>query len=502
MKPASLFGTGIRSYSQVACSQRRLNCYYDLRPDGDKSAVIVRGTPGEVLWLTLPATVRGWRVVDGFLYVVAGPVLYKISTTGVIVQMGTLNSAYGIVDMSDNFVQLVIVDGVAGYVLTLVAGTYSGIPTPVGTFATISDVNFPGVTALLAPTSITFLDGRFIVNTPQTRQFFVSASQDATNWGAYPPEFVMYGTKESASDLLIAVDSYNDLIYLWGTQTMEFWQDVGAPTLPYSRISGATQTVGLLAINSRAVIHSQGKDVMLFLGVTEQGAAQVFGLNGFSPTPVSTPDIDQIINTISKTNPISDATALTYSINGHDFYQLTFPSAQRSLLLDMTTSIWQETQTGMGAVARHNGSLGISFGTRALVSDYATGNIYQLSDTAYTDNGTLIKRQVATRHLRSNGNEFTIDEVFLDMDTGDALQVGQGSAPQIVMQKSKDGGRTFGYERWKPLGTVGQYLAPRVIWRRNGRSRDFVFMFTMTDPVPFIVAGAALTADGSTDDGK
>jgi len=65
-----------------------------------------------------------------------------------------------------------------------------------------------------------------------------------------------------------------------------------------------------------------------------------------------------------------------------------------------------------------------------------------------------------------------------------------------MLQTSKDGGRTFGGERWKSIGQQGQYSSPRVVWNRLGQSRDFVFQFTMTDPVKFVLtSGFASSLD-------
>ena len=69
-----------------------------------------------------------------------------------------------------------------------------------------------------------------------------------------------------------------------------------------------------------------------------------------------------------------------------------------------------------------------------------------------------------------------------------------GQNPQIVMQVSKDGGRTWGNERWTSFGMVGQYLGPRATWRRVGSARDFVFRFFVTDPVKFALTYAAATS--------
>ena len=65
--------------------------------------------------------------------------------------------------------------------------------------------------------------------------------------------------------------------------------------------------------------------------------------------------------------------------------------------------------------------------------------------------------------------------------------------PVISMAISRDGGRTFGDERWRPIGAEGEY-GRRAIWRRNGRSGRFdVYRFTLSDPVkPAIIQ---LTAD-------
>jgi hypothetical protein len=79
------------------------------------------------------------------------------------------------------------------------------------------------------------------------------------------------------------------------------------------------------------------------------------------------------------------------------------------------------------------------------------------------------------------------------METGVGLQSGQGSNPQIMLQVSRDYGRTFGNERWTSIGAVGQYIGPRPTWRRIGAGRDFVFKWKMTDPVPFVINNGAYT---------
>lgn len=468
MQPISLFGSGIKSYSEIVTSQRRLNCFYEVRSDGDKSVLVVRGTPGTQLAFTLATNVvRGWRVVGDLLFIVAGAILYSVTDAYVATVRGVITAGANNVGISDNGVELIVVDGTAGFILNLTSYVLS----------TIVDGNFPN-----GAVTVSFLNGRFQVENPDTRRFYVSASYAGATWTP-----VIFATKENSSDPLVAVQVLNGTLILFGTNSMEFWQDVGASPVPYTRINGTSQTWGLAAVSSR----SELSNTLVFLGQNPQGTVQVLKLNGYKPERISTSDVENIINTFVEDGvDISDAVSLTYMVDGHPMYQLTFPSGDRSFLYDDLSQIWQEVQTGIALTGRHVGNLGIAFNSLNYVSDADNGNVYQLSMRTYTDNGAPIKRQIVSKHVRNGGNPFSIDELYLDIETGVGLQSGQGSNPQIVLQVSKDGGRTFGQERWKSIGAVGQYRSPRAIWNCLGQAVDFVFKFTMTDPVKFIVTSA------------
>lgn len=471
MEQIALLGAGLRSLSPIVTAQRRLNCFYDQRSDGDKNQFILRGTPGTISRYSLPTgPVRGWKVVRGVLYAVAGAKLYSIKAGEEPTVRGTLTTGTGYVSMADNGIELIIVDGLKGYVLTLATNAY----------VEITDGNFPA-----GATTVSFLNGRFQVEKANTRQYYVSQSYDADNWTP-----VIFAAKENNADDISAVQVLNGNLILWGSTSMEFWQDVGASPIPYRRINGATQTWGLAAKWSRAELSNS----LVFLGQNPQGTVQVLKLNGYTPEPVSNSDIDNIIRAMGP-DVWSGAVALTYMIDGHPMYQLTFPKGNRSLLYDDLTKQWQEVQTGLELQARHRADLGIVFNGLNYVSDSKNGIIYELRADVVTDNGEPIKRQAVSKHLRMGGNEFPLDEIMLDMETGNGQQTGQGSEPQIMMRISKDGGRTFGYERWVKIGRVGQYYSPRVIWHRLGSARDFVLEFTMTDPVPFIITSAFATTN-------
>jgi hypothetical protein len=475
MNPIPLFGTGLQSLTSAINAQRRLNCFYEVRDDGDKSSIVIRGTPGLSIFTTVPnASIRGFWAYNNRLYVVSGQFLYSVTTLGNTTLLGTLSTTQGYVSISNNSTQLMIVDGVKGYILTFASSA----------FAVISDANFP-----TAPQFVAFLQNRFVVSLFGTQNFYVSSSSDGTNWTT--PITIIY-SKQDQPDLLIALDVLHDTLVLWGDTSTEFWQNVGTYPGPYQRIPGATQDWGLAAPYSRALF----KNSIAFLAKNRQGQVQVMLLNGFVPDRISTSDVENIINTINKTSIISDAVALSYIIDGHIMYQLTFPTGGRSLLYDGLTNMWSEVQTGVALFARHIANLGVVFNNNNYVSDTSTGNIYLLDPTTYTDNGVYIKRQVRTRHIGGKGDYLGLASVRFAMDVGVGLQSGQGSNPQIMLQVSRDGGKTFESERWTTIGAVGQYTT-QVQYNRLGQEKGngFVFQITMTDPVPFILSEAYADPD-------
>ena len=491
MKDIPIFGAGINAYSSAVSRQRRLNCFYDIRQDQDKHATIVRGTPGwNAYQVVANSPIRGWRVVESTMYIVAGTGLFGMDFAGTLTSLGTFSSSSGTVGLSDNGVQLGVVDGVFGYCYTIVTGSYAqaGL-NAAGSFGKITDANFPN-----GALTMSFLNGNNICERrPLSRQFYVSGKYDLTNW-TNSLGLPTYGTKDNYSDDILGTDVLNGALLLWGTDSIEFWQDVGTSPLPFARINGATQLRGLSAMNSRVFIG----ETLMFLGKAYHGdAVQVYRFNGYAPMRVSTDDIEELIEDFTTW---TDAVGFTYTSDGHVMYQITFPVANRSFLYDLTTGFWSDVQTGVNLTARHFANFGIAFNTKTYCSDASSGTIYQMDDELYTDNGIPTKRQVTTRHIHMDGNMFGISELWIDMETGVGLSAGQGSNPQIMLRVSKDNGRTFGPEKWRTLGALGMYGTRVGPWRRLGMSRDFVFEFTMTDPVKFVIIHGS--AKLSNEEGK
>ncbi len=466
MKDFPLFGTGIHASSFAIAPENRVNCYYEVRKDDGR--VVVRGTPGSALQWEIPnSPIRGWLVVNEILYVVAGGALFSVSTAGVITRLASIGTTTGRVGIADNFAQICIVDGTAGYCYTIATAA----------MVTITDAHFPN-----GATTVCCISSRFIVEQPTSRTFYMSAALDGLNWTFLG--LGIFATKEQYSDPLSAVSTLNGVLILWGTKSIEFWQDVGTSPNPFGKVQGATQYYGLAAKYSVVTVNSE----VLFLGQGPQGGFEVFTVSGYTPKRISTSDVEDLLAGLAANYTLADAVALTYSVNGHDFYQITFIAANTTLLYSVDTGVWSRVQTG-NVPARHFSDTSIRFNNQILVSDSSTGSVYLMSGLMYTDAGQTIYRQVVSREVRNGGAEFSVTEMELQMDTG---SVPLSSDFHISMAVSKDGGRVFGSPRSRTIGLLGQYRTPRVKWDRMGSGRKFVFKITMTDPVPFVIATASI----------
>jgi hypothetical protein len=158
-----------------------------------------------------------------------------------------------------------------------------------------------------------------------------------------------------------------------------------------------------------------------------------------------------------------------------------------------------------------------------LVGDWKNGNVYQLDQLNYTDNGDEIRRLRRAPHLISDYQRQYFHELQIHFQPGVGLEgnitgstsptngvagvgiaglaiAGQanlatvGANPQAMLRWSDDGGSTWSNEHWSSIGVQGAYKN-RAIWRRLGQSRDRIFEVVVTDPIKAVITAANLKAD-------
>lgn len=533
-----LFGVSQYGKSLDVTAQNRLNCYMEVQPGDDRARVVHYGTPGLDLFTLFGDTpIRGLHQKGDFLYVVHRGTFYEVNNAAVKTAKGTINTTSGRVYMANNGSQLMLTDGTEGWIYTfdaatiqtissithvgavatvttasahgLVTGTevthsgatesaYNGTyritvtgtatytytmgSTPslnasvVGTysvsqFAQIVDENYPNFQ------TVTWQDGYFIGNIPNGHRFGISAINNG-----YVYDALDFASAESNPDDLVLTETDNSTLYLFGEVSTEFWTNSGDIDFPYSRISGGAIEWGLAAKNSVVKYDNS----LAFLAKNRMGEVIIARMQGYLPNRISNPEIEHVINSYTD---VADASFYSYMLGGHPMLQCNFPTGGQSWLYDGLTQAWSQLKSD--GIPRHRGELAVNYLNRTIVGDYENGNLYRLNPDSYTDNGAPIAMELISRHLNTENVRFTIDSVELDMESGVGLATGQGSNPQIMMQVSKDGGHSWGVERWVSFGKIGEYLQ-RAIWRRLGQSRVFTFKFRITDPVKRVILGAVV----------
>lgn len=476
MKPVPFLGTGMAGKSLQVTAQRKLNVYLEQRPDGDKGVKLVAfGTPGMVKKFqvspSITAPVRALFGTPLNLYTVAGAVFYQLSATGTALFSGPIGTAAGLVEMAYNPTQLVFVDGNQGYLYT-------------GSALSVIPASFPA-----GANTITYVSTFFVAEEPGTQNFWVSNEGDGSTWGG-----TAFAAASQYSDNILAVDNALGNLVIFSQAHMEFWQDVGSTPQPFAPILSATNEWGLAAIGSRVHLNQS----IYFLAVTRSGQVQVCQLQGYAVTAVSSSDVEAIINDPVAFPVTSDAVGLSYQVDKHAFYQLTFPTADRTFLFDTSTGLWSEAQSGLTQkyATRHLANLSTVYGGQTLLADSVSSNIYSMQSTAFTDNGATLLREIVTRHAVEGWNEMTVDELFIDMELGQGpTKLSGGREPEIMLQVSRDSAHTWETEQWHPLGYGGDFGAhgTRLAWQRLGGARVMTFRLRMTDPYKFVLVGGALS---------
>lgn len=460
LKNVPIFGVGNKGKSPNVSAQKRVNLYVELHDDPESNGLTLYPTPGLTTFVNFGANpCRGAYGKDNLVYFVNANTLWEVAADGTTTNRGGLSTTGGRVDIADNGLQLLIVDGTTtGYLFNLTTHALTTVTLPAA-FETCS-----------------FMNGYFIGQEAGSARFYISALYDGATWNLNDWE-----TAESDPDNLVRVMVDSGILLLFGARTTEFWGDSGAADFPLSRIGSAAIEWGLAARWSLCKFDGS----LMFLRRNKLGAVQVCQLVGNQAIPVSNAEMDYIFSTYSA---VENATAFAYMVSGHPFYQINFPTAGESWLYDGLSKSWSQVQ--YGASGRHRGEIQANFLNRPFVTDYEHGKVYMLDQNAYTDDGQYIVREMVTRHNKT-GDFTRIPKLWLDMEGGVGLNAGAGSDPKVVLQISRDGGHTWGAELPASIGRIGQYLV-RAVWTKLGHSRDWLFKFRCTDPVKTVfVAGWA-----------
>ena len=471
-----IIGHAYVARSVNAADNRMVNLFPEINAEDGKDPAWLSRCPGLSLLATVGnGPIRGLWTFGNYGYVVSGNTLYKLTTNWTATPIGTV-AGTGPVSMVDNGTQLFIACNPQGYIYN--ASTNA--------FGQITDPDFPGAV------TVGYLDGYFVFIEPNSQKVWVTQLLDGTSID--PLDFA---SAEGSPDNLVSMIVDHREVWLFGTNSVEVWYDAGLADFPLARIQGAFNEIGCEATYSVAKLDN----TIFWLGSDARGRGVVYRANGYTGQRISNHYIEW---TIQQYDTLNDAVGYTYQQEGHAFYVLNFPTANKTWVYDVSTNGWHE-RAGFenGNFVRHRGQCQMNFNNQIVIGDYQNGKLYAFDTSVYADDGQIQKWLRSWRALTTGQNNLkrtAHHSLQVDCESGVGLNDGQGSNPQMMLRWSDNGGHTWSNEHWAGMGPIGTY-GTRVIWRRLGMTtklRDRVYEISGTDPVKIAIIGAELDVTGTS----
>jgi hypothetical protein len=355
------------------------------------------------------------------------------------------------------------------------------------------------------------VDNYFVYNRPQTQQW------GSSNILSPISSALAFSSKDGSPDNLVSMIVDHREVYLLGESSSEVWVDSGLFPFAFQRIPGTSTQHGIIAKFSVSRLGNS----FAYLSRNDRGQAQIMQMNGYMPTRISNHAVE---NTLLD-QFVTDARAWTYQLEGHEVYVISFPTLDLTWAYDISTGMWHKWLwvDDNNVFHRHRGNCHANFQGINLVGDWENGNLYQLDQNNYTDNGGEIRRVRRAPHLVTDFQRQFFSEFQILFQPGVGLSgltsssyaptngvagvgvaglaiAGQssqstlGANPQAMLRWSNDGGSTWSNEHWTSIGQQGRYTN-RAIWRRLGWARDRVYEIVVTDPIKAVIMAANLKAE-------
>lgn len=470
--------------SLIASAQRCVNLYAEANPKDAPFPFTFYPTPGLTLLMNAPdgsspgtgggdppvgstlgeLPVRGLRMASsGDLYGVFGSDIYYISPSWTPIFIGRIAAKSTPVSMTDNGIELIIVDGspLGWYSVNLASRAFTWLSDP----------------AFLGADSVDYTDTFLVFNQPGTRNFYTSLSNTVT-----PLDPTYIAAKTSRSDLLARVAVMHREIWLLGERTSECWFNAGAAQFPFQILNGIFLHHGCAAKYSVCQHDLQ----LFFLAQDAEGQAYVATIAGYAFKRISTHAIEEAIR---QYDVQSDAIGMMYQQRGHVFYMLTFPTADKTWVYDLTTDQWHERTwiDSDGIEHRHRANCFVNAYGKTICGDFQNGKLYEVSLDNYTDFDGPIVRRKGFPHLTGSGWRFDYSAFIANIEPGSTPS---DVDPLVTLRWSDTRGISWNEGLLQSIGALGEYDTAPTWGGGLGIARDRVFELSWSLPSRIGLMGA------------
>jgi hypothetical protein len=326
-------------------------------------------------------------------------------------------------------------------------------------------------------THITALDKYLIANEAGTDRFHWSSVSNPQTWAGD------FASAENQPDGLLALHSAGPFLYLFGSNSIEFWRDDGVtPFVPDVQNAIATGTIA-----PGSVTNCDG--VFYFLDQSKQAVRLV----GTTVQPLN-PVLNRHIQSFGIVN---DALGSYLRIAGRLFWLLTFPSAGKTIVYDIISGLWSQWGSWDIVAAGYDAFNMLSYAQcdpwGFTVAAGQEGAIYKISDDAYDDNGNLLRTMVRTPqidHGTSGRRKFSKRLIFR-LKRSNLLRAEPQTEPLRLTVRWRDNGSTS----WQPERTIELQNAGDTMYRgemrRLGQYYSRQYEIVLQSKIPAVLSSVS-----------
>lgn len=280
-----------------------------------------------------------------------------------------------------------------------------------------------------------------------------------------------FATAESVPDRSLQLLFIDDILIVFGAETVEFWLNTDDALLPFQPLEGRVIEKGIRATGCAAKIGSS------FAWVTNDNTVCLADEN----TIISDEGLQARI--------MASATArlFNFTLGGNEML---------ALRLDDETQVYNPRSGAWSIFESHGLDNWQAQCFAGGVFGSATDGRTLEWGSGFTELGGVMERRFPAGFAIESGG-VQIANLQLRCNTGQTgYATGQYAEPVVEMRQTRDGGRTWGSWTGRSLGQVGDYRR-QVRWNACGMASrpGFLAEFRVTDPVDFRVS-AVLVNEG------
>lgn len=268
------------------------------------------------------------------------------------------------------------------------------------------------VALTFTPVGITFLKNLFVVLSSNFQQFYWSDDDGAT----FPAGNVQ--TAEADANDVLAIQSKGQQLWLIGNRITQVYSVGANPDAPFVPLDGTVIRSGTIAA---ATVRLLGES-LIWLERTAEDQGSVVMTEGYGVRRVSNFYIDNQLQELSKTTPMTEATALTFGLVGHSFYRITL--GDKTFEYHQNQDEWEEVSWFdwlAGVQHKHRGFSACQAFGKTMIGDHTNGLIYDLSVDTYHDYGFPMRWNRRAPHIMEEQKRIEIKRFELGMETGVGL---------------------------------------------------------------------------------